>query len=85
MEGLTRYDATATCLPWIPPTAVEGVFSLPFGMGVAHHDQPPPDELPDVEALLAHPHTIWPDEHDPGLGHLAVGASDIGDENLHLH
>jgi hypothetical protein len=48
-----RYEATATCLSWIPPTAVEGVFSLPFGLGIAHYDQPPPDELPDVEALLA--------------------------------
>jgi len=48
-----RYEAAATCLSWIPPTAVEGVFSLPFGLGVAHYDQPPPDELPDVEALLS--------------------------------
>jgi hypothetical protein len=48
-----RHEATATCLSWIPPTAVQGVFSLPFGLGIAHYDQPPPDELPDVEALLA--------------------------------
>ena len=48
-----RHEASATCLSWIPPTAVEGVFSLPFGLGIAHYDQPPPDELPDVEALLA--------------------------------
>jgi hypothetical protein len=48
-----RHEATAACLSWIPPTAVEGVFSLPFGLGVAHYDQPPPDELPDVDALLA--------------------------------
>jgi hypothetical protein len=48
-----RYQATATCLSWIPPTAVEGVFSLPFGLGVAHYDRPPPDELPDLEALLS--------------------------------
>jgi len=48
-----RYEATATCLSWIPPTAVEGMFSLPFGLGVAHYDQPPPDEQPDVAALLA--------------------------------
>jgi hypothetical protein len=48
-----RYQATATCLSWIPPTAVEGVFSLPFGLGVAHYDQPPPDELPDLDALLS--------------------------------
>ncbi len=48
-----RIDATATCLSWIPPTAVEGVFSLPFGLGVAHYDQPPPEEFPDVEVLLS--------------------------------
>jgi hypothetical protein len=48
-----RHEAAATCLSWIPPTAVQGVFSLPFGLGIAHYDQPPPDELPDVEALLA--------------------------------
>jgi len=48
-----RYEATATCLSWIPPTAVEGVFSLPFGLGVAHFDQPPPDQLQEIEALLS--------------------------------
>ena len=48
-----RYQATATCLSWIPPTAVEGVFSLPFGLGVAHYDQPPPDELPDLKTALS--------------------------------
>jgi len=48
-----RFQATVTCLSWIPPTAVEGVFSLPFGLGMAHYDQPPPYELPDIERLLA--------------------------------
>jgi hypothetical protein len=48
-----RYQATATCLSWIPPTAVKGVFSLPFGLSIAHYDQPPPDELPDIDALLS--------------------------------
>jgi hypothetical protein len=47
-----RYQASATCLSWIPPTAVEGMFSLPFGLGVAHYDKPPPDRLPDIEVLL---------------------------------
>jgi len=51
--GMRRHEAAATCLSWIPPTAVQGVFSLPFGLGIAHYDQPPPDELPDVEQLLA--------------------------------
>ena len=49
----TRVEATATCLSWIPPTAVEGAFKLPFGLGVAHYDKPPPDSAPDVDALLA--------------------------------
>jgi hypothetical protein len=48
-----RHEAAATCLSWIPPTAVHGMFGLPFGLGIAHYDQPPPDDLPDVEALLA--------------------------------
>ena len=47
-----RLTAEATCLSWIPPTAVEGAFKLPFGRGIAHYDKPPPDKSPDVNALL---------------------------------
>jgi hypothetical protein len=47
-----RLTAEATCLSWIPPAAVEGVFELPFGRGIAHYDKPPPDESPDVDLLL---------------------------------
>jgi len=49
----TRVEATATCLSWIPPQAVEGMFKLPFGLGVAHYDKPPPDSAPDIAGLLA--------------------------------
>ncbi len=48
-----RTEASAACLSWIPPTAVEGVFGLPFGLGIAHYDEPPPDNTPDIDALLA--------------------------------
>jgi hypothetical protein len=48
-----RIEATAACLSWIPPTAVEGAFRLPFGMGIAHYDKPPPGAVPDIDALLA--------------------------------
>jgi hypothetical protein len=51
--GSTRIEATATCLSWIPPQAVEGAFKLPFSLGVAHYDAPPPASAPDVDALLA--------------------------------
>jgi len=53
VPGSTRVEATATCLSWIPPQAVEGVFKLPFGLGVAHYDKPPPDSAPDISGLLA--------------------------------
>jgi hypothetical protein len=49
----TRIEAAATCLSWIPPQAVEGAFKLPFSMGVAHYDAPPPSSAPDVDGLLA--------------------------------
>ena len=48
-----RLTAEATCLSWIPPTAVEGAFKLPFGLGMAHYDSPPPDASPDVDVLLS--------------------------------
>jgi hypothetical protein len=47
-----RFQASALCLSWIPPEAVEGLFKLPFALGVAHYDAPPPDASPDVDALL---------------------------------
>jgi hypothetical protein len=50
---MTRVEAHAACLSWIPPTAVEGAFRLPFGLGIAHYDRPPPDGAPDIAALLA--------------------------------
>jgi hypothetical protein len=49
----TRITASVTCLSWIPPQAVEGAFKLPFSLGVAHYDAPPPDAAPDVDGLLA--------------------------------
>ena len=48
-----RIEASAACLSWIPPTAVEGAFGLPFGLGIAHYDDPPPDVVPDINVLLA--------------------------------
>lgn len=47
-----RFDASATCVSWIPPEAFEGLFKLPFNLGIAHYDAPPPSSSPDVDALL---------------------------------
>jgi len=40
-----RIDGSATCISWIPSEAIKGVMKLPFSMGVAHYDDPPPDAL----------------------------------------
>jgi hypothetical protein len=87
-----RYEATATCLSWIPPTAVEGVFSLPFGLGAAHYDQPPPDQLPDVDALLsadairfANQLHAWIEVRDGQItGHGMSGGGRLGSTTVRL-
>lgn len=51
-----RIDGSATSISWIPSEAVKGATKLPFTMGVAHYDDPPPEALGDgtvVEALGA--------------------------------
>ena len=46
-----RIESSVTSLSWIPSEAVKGMTRLPFDMGVAHYDPPPPDVLEDLEAL----------------------------------
>jgi hypothetical protein len=49
-----RIESSVTSLSWIPQGAVEGFFRLPFGLGVAHFDPPPPEVLGDLDELQAH-------------------------------
>jgi Cyclic nucleotide-binding domain len=46
-----RIEKSVTSLSWIPLGAVEGFNRLSFGLRVAHYDQPPPDELGDLDEL----------------------------------
>ena len=48
-----RIESSVTSLSWIPQGAVEGVFRLPFELGVAHYDAPPPERLGDLDELQA--------------------------------
>jgi hypothetical protein len=49
-----RVDGSVTAVSWIPSEAVSGiVYKVPFGVHMAHYDDPPPDELPDVVEFLA--------------------------------
>ena len=46
-----RIESSVTSLSWIPSEAVKGMTRLPFEMGVAHYDPPPPDTLGDLDEL----------------------------------
>ena len=46
-----RIESSVTSITWIPSDAIEGMTKLPFELGVAHYDDPPPDRLEDLDAL----------------------------------
>jgi hypothetical protein len=48
-----RIASSVTAISWIPPDAVEGMPKLPFELGVARYDEPPPDRIAegDLERL----------------------------------
>jgi len=46
-----RIQSSVTSISWIPSEAVEGLPKLPFTMGVAHYDSPPPDRIDHIETM----------------------------------
>jgi hypothetical protein len=40
-----RIESSVTSISWIPSDAVKGMPKVPFEIGVAHYDDPPPDRL----------------------------------------
>ena len=50
-----RVESSVTAISWIPSDAIEGMPKLPFELGVAHYDAPPPDHVEegDLERLRA--------------------------------
>lgn len=38
-------ESSVTCLSWIPSEAVRGLPRLPFATGMAHYDEPPPEDV----------------------------------------
>ena len=46
-----RFESSVTAISWIPSEAVEGLPKIPFSIGVAHYDEPPPDVIVDLEAM----------------------------------
>ena len=47
-----RIESSVTSISWIPSEAITGVTRIPFDMGVAHYDDPPPDEWEDLDSVL---------------------------------
>lgn len=48
-----RIESSVTSISWIPSQAIIGMTKLPFAFGVAHYDEPPPDEIDDLGELQA--------------------------------
>src|SRR6478609_9300387 len=46
-----RIESSVTAISWIPSEAIAGLSKVPFEMGVTHYDEPPPDQLEDLEEL----------------------------------
>jgi cyclic nucleotide-binding protein len=46
-----RIEKSVTAISWIPSEAVQGLPKIPFSMGVAHYDEPPPDRIEDLQAM----------------------------------
>ncbi|MGH7685935.1 MAG: cyclic nucleotide-binding domain-containing protein [Candidatus Dormibacteria bacterium] len=88
-----RIESSVTSISWIPSEAVEGTTKLPFELGVAHYDPPPPDHIDDLEALrvadrfrFANELSAWIDVDDNG--HITDygygGGGHIGSTTLRL-
>jgi hypothetical protein len=46
-----RIDASATAITWLPFDALDRIQTIPLELAVAHHDDPPPEVVPDLEEL----------------------------------
>jgi hypothetical protein len=46
-----RIDASATAITWLPFGALERIPVVPLELAVAHHDEPPPEFVPDLDEL----------------------------------
>ena len=46
-----RYESSVTSISWIPSEAIPGITKMPFEVGLTHYDEPPPDQIDDLEAL----------------------------------
>ena len=72
-----RREGSVTAVSWIPSESVTGaVFRVPFEVGFSHYDEPPPEVLTDVDALLQADRArfVWGSRAVAGLGAFQSGS-----------
>ncbi|HET6623951.1 MAG TPA: cyclic nucleotide-binding domain-containing protein [Gaiellaceae bacterium] len=89
-----RIESSVTAISWIPSDAIEGMPKLPFELGVARYDAPPPDRLEegDLERLRAEDRfreanrlAAWIEvDGDEIVGHGYEGAGLVGSTTFNL-
>ena len=89
-----RIESSVTAISWIPSDAIEGMPKLPFELGVARYDEPPPDRLAegDLERLRAEDRfreanqlAAWIEVDDGKIvGHGYTGAGLVGSTTFNL-
>ena len=88
-----RVKSSVLSISWIPSEAIQGVTKLPFAMGVAHYDEPPPDTVDNLDALrradrfrFANLLEAWIEVDDDGriTDHGQLGAGHIGATTMRL-
>jgi hypothetical protein len=87
-----RVESSVTSISWIPSEAIAGAMKVPFEMGIAHYDAPPPEVLEDIEALraadgfrFANVLRGWIDvENGVVVGHGCSGGGLIGSTTLRV-
>ena len=87
-----RIQSSVTSISWIPSEAVQGMTKVPFEMGVAHYDDPPPDHIDSLDQLreadrfrFANELRAWIDVEDGRItGHGQSGGGHIGSTTLRV-
>jgi hypothetical protein len=92
-----RIESSAIAISWIPYAAVEGMQKMPFEVGIAHYDEPPPDAIDDLEPLraadrfrFANELRAWIEVEDgrivdcghAGKGHIGVTKARLGSKEI---
>ena len=87
-----RIESSVTSVSWIPSAAIAGVTRIPFGLGVTHYDEPPPDEWKDLDSVLgpegarfANDLRAWVDAEDGKItGHGQSGGGRVSSTLVRL-